>query len=232
MGWWLWSRQTGRQSSYGSGESYDAFDRSWSETEGYGAEAGSYRSFDRQRDWTSGGDASSTGDRVKNAVSSAADRARDAVSEAGDRARGMVSGAGQRARSVVDDVGARTKNYASRASSQMTDASRRAGSQLSYWMDHNPLAVGAAAMVIGAAVGMALPESRREQELMGDTRDRLFDRAQAMAGDAVDRAKQTARDMASKAGDAMNQAGSQDNGNSKQPSSDAPRGGGLGQNPR
>jgi hypothetical protein len=87
-------------------------------------------------------------------------------------------------------------------------------------------------MAIGAAVGMALPESRREQELMGDTRDRLFDRAQAMAGDAVDRAKQTARDMASKAGDAMNQAGSQDNGNSKQPSSDAPRGGGLGQNPR
>jgi len=232
VGWWLWSRQSGRRSSFGSGESYDRFDRSWTETEGYGADAGSARSFDRDRDWTSA-NVSATGERVKNAVSSAADRARDAVSDAGDRARGMMAGAGQRARSVVDDVGAKTKTYANRASSQVSNAGRRAGSQLSYWMDRNPLAVGAAAMAIGAAVGMALPESRREQELMGDTRDRLFDRAQEMAGDAVDRAKQTAREMASKATDAMNQAGKGDDGNAQgQPFSDAPRGAGLGQNPR
>ena len=240
VGWYLWSRQGGRR-SFRTDESPD-YDRSWNETEGYGADAGSYRSFDRDRDWASADASSSTGERVKNVVSSAADRARGAVSEAGDRARGIVSDAGHRARSVVDDVGARTRNYARTASSQVgqyartassqvSDAGRRAGSQLSYWMDRNPLAVGAAAMVIGAAVGMALPESRREQRLMGETRDRLFDRAQAMAGDAVDRAKQTARDVASKATEAMNQAGSQGNGNA-QASSEAPKNAGFGQNPR
>jgi ElaB/YqjD/DUF883 family membrane-anchored ribosome-binding protein len=239
VGWYLWSRQG--HGSFRADESYD-YDRSWNETEGYGADAGSYRSFDRDRDWTSADASSSTGERVRNAVSSATDRARGAVSEAGDRARGIVSGAGQRAKSVVDDVSARTRNYARSASSQVgsyaksasaqvSDAGRRAGSQLSYWMDHNPLAVGAAAMVIGAAVGMALPESRRERRLMGETRDRLFNRAQEMAGDAVDRAKQTARDVASKATEAMNQAGSQGNGRT-QASSDAPKNAGFGQNPR
>jgi hypothetical protein len=90
-------------------------------------------------------------------------------------------------------------------------------------MDHNPLAVGAAAMALGVAVGMALPESRREHQLMGGTRDRLLDRAQSMAGDAVDRAKQTVREVANKASEAMNEAGT---------SSNQPSGGGLGQNPR
>lgn len=230
VGWYLWSRQSGRR-SYESEESSD-YDRSWNETEGYGADAGSYRTFDRQRDWSSADAASSTGQRVRSAVSSAADRARDAMSDAGDRARGMVAGAGQRARSVVDDVGAKTRNYARSASSQVSHVGRQAGSQLSYWMDRNPLAVGAAAMVLGAAVGMALPESRREQELMGETRDRLFDRAQSMAGDAVDRAKQTARDMASKASEAMTQ-GTQGQGSAQgQASPEAPNNAGLGKNPR
>ena len=48
-------------------------------------------------------------------------------------------------------------------------------------MEHNPLAVGAVAMAVGAAVGLALPETRREQELMGDARDRVVDNAKSMA---------------------------------------------------
>jgi hypothetical protein len=242
LGWWLYSRQSGRRTSSESGDASEPYDRSWSEAEGYGADAGSYRSFDRSRDWSDAASnaASQAASRVKGAVSSAADRARDAAREAvsgvGERARGVVAGAGERARHVaagagdrarhvVDDMGTRTRQYASRASMQVSDASRRAGTQLSYWMDRNPLAVGAAAMVLGAAVGMALPESRREQQLMGETRDRLIDRAQNLAGDAMDRAKQTVQDVASKATDAMNQA------SAGGLNADPARGTGLGQNP-
>jgi ElaB/YqjD/DUF883 family membrane-anchored ribosome-binding protein len=236
VGWWLWTRQSKGRATDTFGD-YEGVDRSWNETEEYGAEAGSYRSFEGGRDWT--GSPEGTGRRLKRAVSSAADRARGAVADAGERAKGMVSNAGERARDVmadagdrarhvVDDVGVRTRQYAHRASSQVGEAGRQAGSQLSYWMDRNPLAVGAAAMAIGAAVGLALPESRKEQELIGPARDRLFDRAQSMAGDAVDRAKQTVQEVASKASDAMNQAGQGNVSTSAQPANDA----GLGKNPR
>ena len=43
LGYWLWSRQYGRRVSSGTERTHDAFDRSWSEAEGYGADAGSYR---------------------------------------------------------------------------------------------------------------------------------------------------------------------------------------------
>ena len=65
---------------------------------------------------------------------------------------------------------------------------------------------------------------------MGETRDRLFDRAQSMAGDAVDRAKQTVQDVAHKATDAMNQASA--NAGPSGPSGEPPRDAGLGRNPR
>jgi len=228
LGWWLYSRQSGRRATNGSGYAAETYDRSWTEAEGYGADAGSYRSFDRSPDWseTASDTASKAANRVKGAVSSAADRARDAVSGAGERARGVMADAGDRAKHVVDDMGTRTRQYANRASSQVGDATRKAGTQLSYWMDRNPLAVGAAAMVLGAAVGMALPESRREQQFMGDARDRLVDRAQNLAGDAMDRAKQKVQEVANKATDAMNQA------NTSGANTDPARGTGLGQNPR
>jgi ElaB/YqjD/DUF883 family membrane-anchored ribosome-binding protein len=220
LAWWLWSRQS-RGGDHDTRD-YEEYDRSWSETEGYGAEAGGYRSFGSNRDWSES--ASNTADRVKESASHAADRVKGAVSSAADRARGAMSGAGERARHVVGDVKNRTRSMANRASSEVSQVSRRAGSQLSYWMEHNPLAVGAAAMALGVAVGMALPESRPERRLMGGARDRLLDRAQSMAGEAVDRAKQTVREVASKATEAMNQ--------SDTTSSGQPAGGGLGQNPR
>ncbi|HZA36418.1 MAG TPA: hypothetical protein VE505_15885, partial [Vicinamibacterales bacterium] len=63
------------------------------------------------------------------------------------------------------------------------------------WMEENPLAVGAVAMAVGAAVGLALPETRREQELMGDARDRMVDNAKSMANTAVDRATEAAQNL-------------------------------------
>ena len=49
----------------------------------------------------------------------------------------------------------------------------------------NPLAVGAAVLAVGAVVGLSLPRSRREDQLMGETRDRLLQGAQGAAHDAA-----------------------------------------------
>ena len=55
-----------------------------------------------------------------------------------------------------------------------------------------PLAVGAAAVLIGASLGMAVPETERENELMGEARDTALERAQQVATGTVDRVKEAA----------------------------------------
>jgi hypothetical protein len=67
--------------------------------------------------------------------------------------------------------------------------------QLGFWqtMDQNPFAVGLAVLAAGVAAGLTVPASRKENELMGETRDRLLDQAKDMGREAVDKGKQVAR---------------------------------------
>lgn len=68
----------------------------------------------------------------------------------------------------------------------------------SFWqtMDENPLAVGAAALAVGAVVGMVLPGTEQENELMGNTRDSLVDDAAAMAQQTLRKAQTVAEQTA------------------------------------
>jgi hypothetical protein len=62
------------------------------------------------------------------------------------------------------------------ASRQMAKANR----QVARSYDNEPLLFGALALLGGAALGAMLPGTRREDELMGDYRDQLFDEAEAV----------------------------------------------------
>jgi ElaB/YqjD/DUF883 family membrane-anchored ribosome-binding protein len=66
-------------------------------------------------------------------------------------------------------------------------------SQFQRLLRRNPLAVGAVAATLGIAVGLVIPETDRENRLMGETRDALADRAKGAAQDAVDKAKELTR---------------------------------------
>jgi hypothetical protein len=81
-------------------------------------------------------------------------------------------------------------------------------------LQRNPLAVGAVAATLGIAVGLAVPETRRENRLMGETRDTLAERAKDAAQGAVDKAKQVAGEAASQV---AAEAARQVTGTSKQP---------------
>lgn len=73
---------------------------------------------------------------------------------------------------------------------------RQAQNQLQRLMRENPLMAGAAAAVIGAAVGMALPETERENEWLGDAKETVMDRAQDVARNAATAVQEAAGDMA------------------------------------
>ncbi|HET7220041.1 MAG TPA: DUF3618 domain-containing protein [Vicinamibacterales bacterium] len=78
-------------------------------------------------------------------------------------------------------------------------AMRHGRTRLQSMIDENPLAVGAAAAVLGAAIGLALPVTERENELMGEARDNALQRAQEAASGAIDRVKDVAADAVTRA---------------------------------
>lgn len=86
---------------------------------------------------------------------------------------------------------------ASRARERVTRTGRRARNRFQRLLHDNPLLVGAAAMMVGAAVGMTLPETEKENEWLGEAKDTVVDRAQDMARSAASRAQEAAGDVAS-----------------------------------
>jgi hypothetical protein len=74
------------------------------------------------------------------------------------------------------------------------DTARRVQNGFQRLLQDNPLLVGAAAVLVGAAVGAAVPETESENRLMGEARDTVVDRAQEMAKSAANTVQEVATD--------------------------------------
>ena len=122
-----------------------------------------------------------TTDRVRGEASEPSDDAQQTASEWADRAQGVADPTRYQARRLEDQF------Y------------------------ENPLAIGAAALTLGMAAGLAIPETRKEDELMGGARDRLADKTREMVEDTknkvenvvdrvADQAQSTARTAAKEEG--------------------------------
>jgi hypothetical protein len=111
--------------------------------------------------------------------------------------RGEDYGAGEPG--IVDranELASRTGKYARNVGSKARNTTQRAQNQLQRAINENPLYVGAAALAAGAMIGIALPETERENELMGETRDSVVEGAQEMARGAATRVHEAATDAA------------------------------------
>ena len=107
---------------------------------------------------------------------------------------GYGTGAGmtERASETLDQVGQKAGRVASEVRSTVGDlpdqvgtTARDVGWNAQRALEDNPLAVGAAAFAIGAAIGMALPETEVERNVLGQATDRAIDTAQRTASEAV-----------------------------------------------
>ncbi len=129
---------------------------------------------------------------AKHAVSDAASSAKEAVVDAAGSAREAVSDARDRVMEATGSMRDRASELGSEARSQVSQQARRA--QLGFWqgMEERPLAIGAAALALGVVAGLLVPSTRKEDELMGETRDQLMDRARELGEEALDKGKQVA----------------------------------------
>jgi hypothetical protein len=100
------------------------------------------------------------------------------------------------ARDTARRGGEKAQEYASETTAAVRRTGRRAQNELQRMLNENPLMVGAGAVVLGAALGLALPETERENEWMGEARDTLLDRAQGAARNAVSSVQEATGNMA------------------------------------
>jgi gas vesicle protein len=118
---------------------------------------------------------------ARNVASDLAHDARETVSEVAHDARDAIGHTASRARAVAGDLARGTREGTHRVEDRFEDA-----------LQQSPLAIGAAAIAIGLAVGLSAPATRRESELMGTTRDRMVDRARDVAEDTTERVQHAA----------------------------------------
>jgi ElaB/YqjD/DUF883 family membrane-anchored ribosome-binding protein len=118
-----------------------------------------------------------SGSGVSGRVGGTVSEMKDSVSEA-------ASGVADRASELKD----RVEERAGELSSQARWQTRRIKTNLEHAAEENPLALAVGAAVLGLALGLLLPGTQREDEIMGSARDQLVDRAE----ETVERAKDAA----------------------------------------
>lgn len=125
---------------------------------------------------------------VGRAAHQASDAARGAMHQASDAARGAMHQASETVSSTLDAGSAlahRAEESAEEFASEALAQARRAEQGIEQAIHANPLAFGAAAVVVGAALGAALPRTQREDEWMGEARDRVVTQAATTAQGAA-----------------------------------------------
>jgi len=119
-------------------------------------------------------------------------QARQSVGEMASGAAGTVSDVASEAANRAGEMASTTFDSAGQMVSGAGYQMQRAQSTFERALHDSPMAVGALALAAGVAVGLTLPETERERELMGDTRESLMNRAQDMFEDAQEKAKRVA----------------------------------------
>jgi len=146
-----------------------------------------------------GRDDSGVLDQTRNKVGQMANQAGDAMGRLAEQSGEVVGRAGEAIGNTAGQVGDTASALATQAQEtagqlahQAQYRARRVEDQLSRTMQDNPLAVGAVAMALGTAIGLAVPQTQKEHELFGQARDTLVERAQGVAQETMEKVQEVA----------------------------------------
>ncbi|MHB1293696.1 MAG: DUF3618 domain-containing protein [Anaerolineae bacterium] len=159
---------------------------------------GAVRTYDMDMDRTRY-QAARAGRHVRSRAIEARMRGQEMVGQTRERASQIVEGAQQRAGEVMGEAQQRASQAVDQAQEKINELGdqaeqsyHRVRNRFEEMMEDNPLAVGAIALAVGAAIGMAIPETPQEHRLMGETHDRLIDRAQGAAEETMQKVQRVA----------------------------------------
>jgi len=131
-------------------------------------------------------------DTAQDKMGNAASAVSGTVSNAAGAVSSTVSNVAGTVSDTVSDVAGKAYNQIGNLGSYATDLAGTAQDQYEYYLEENPLAVGAVALALGAAVGLSIPSTRVENRWMGEARENLMQKAGETAREAVEKVQQVA----------------------------------------
>ena len=120
------------------------------------------------------------------------DRIQESLGDTVDQARNAAADFAAKTRETFNSAMDRTQETAAYVAETAKDRARQAQNEFNNVLHEKPLALAMAAVAAGIGVGLALPQTQKENELMGDARDRVVDKAQQVTSDAMDKAREVA----------------------------------------
>ncbi len=140
---------------------------------------------------------------AKDKLHDVADSAKDAVGTA----REKVGDATDWTKEHTLDLGHQAKGQARALKGKAKYQARRARTGLWQTLEESPLMVGAATLAVGVIAGLLIPETEKENELMGETRDRLVEEVKEAGQQTLEKGKHVAEAVADKVKDEVKSAG-------------------------
>lgn len=190
LGWLIMSI---RRQSESNASSYDSMtpatysaDRFASTTDEFGSQGSG--GMNNYATAASLSDQPSAMDNVKDRLGDAKDKVAQTASNVGQ----SVSDAAHNVASSASDMAHNMGDKASALGSQAKEYGQRAAGATSDYFQASPLAVGAIALLAGAAIGLMLPSTEPENRWMGETRDRLKDQATQQIQQVADKVQNVA----------------------------------------
>lgn len=148
--------------------------------------------------------------RARYATGSIAGRVREGTGHMAERARerssGFASGAKERTGELAHRARERSGEIAHRMGEKTSRQAQRAKAGFDNAVVEHPLAVCLGAFAVGTAIALAFPETRKEDELMGETRDRLKEKAKARGRETMEKAQSVAEETLSSAKETAKQS--------------------------
>ena len=120
------------------------------------------------------------------------DSAEKQVSGVKDKVTGAASTAYDGIATAASSTVEGARDIAGRAYDKAGQFGNATKSKYEHYIEEKPMVIGALALAAGAAVGLSIPITRYEGELMGEARQNLFNKAEETATGFVDKAKEVA----------------------------------------
>jgi len=145
---------------------------------------------------------------------------KDTVSNVGGQIKDKVANIGGRVSEGVQNLGSQASHKFGEVSSQVGESLQQGARQTREWVDHTmdeyPLAVGAAFFTLGLATGVAVPSTEKEDELLGETRDRLINQAEEYGAELLHKGERLAESATQSVKQAVSQGAAQSYGGQQQ----------------
>jgi hypothetical protein len=131
---------------------------------------------------------------------SLAEKASDAVSDVKDKAQGVIAGVRDKLSSAKGSAADGGRSAAQGLTSAAQSVRQKAGQfgqhaqrRVTDTLDSEPLMLAGVGIIVGAAIGAALPRTETEDRVLGSARDRMLEKGKGLAQTGMEKASAAAQ---------------------------------------